>query len=86
MMGDAGSPENNHQPTPGMYLLAAQDIFTLLQAPEYSKLGLSISFYEIYCGKVFDLLNQRKQLAIRSDAKEKVNICGLVEKKVMNIH
>jgi kinesin family protein 2/24 len=40
---------------PGLYLLAAYDIITMLQS--YPELYLSVSFYEIYCGKLFDLLN-----------------------------
>jgi len=42
-----------------MYLLAANDIFNLLQNGEYQDLSVHIAFYEIYCGKLFDLLNDR---------------------------
>lgn len=45
-----------------------------------------ISFYEIYCGKLYDLLNDRQQLHAREDAKQNVNIVGLVEKRVINSH
>jgi kinesin family protein 2/24 len=38
-----------------------------------------ISFYEIYCGKLFDLLDNRKPLPCREDAKQIVNIVGLTE-------
>lgn len=44
---------------PGIYLLAAHDIFTLLEDGQMGGLTLHISFYEIYCGKLFDLLNGR---------------------------
>lgn len=40
---------------PGLYLLAANDIVQLLQS--YPEFELNVSFYEIYCGKLFDLLN-----------------------------
>ena len=40
---------------PGLYLLAAVDIINLLK--NYPELELHVSFYEIYCGKLFDLLN-----------------------------
>jgi hypothetical protein len=40
---------------PGLYLLAAFDIISLLK--NYPELELHVSFYEIYCGKLFDLLN-----------------------------
>ena len=42
---------------PGLYLLAAYDIIQYLNM--YSDLELYISFYEIYCGKLHDLLNDR---------------------------
>ena len=44
----------------GIYILAASEIFTLLHNGTYGDgLGLWISFYEIYCGQLFDLLNGR---------------------------
>ncbi len=72
--------------TKGMYQLALEDIFDLLETPQFQGLSLSISFYEIYCGKLFDLLNNRKKLVVRMDGKDKVNVIGITEKRVMNIH
>jgi kinesin family protein 2/24 len=40
---------------PGLYLLASYDIIGLLKS--YPELQLYVSFYEIYCGKLYDLLN-----------------------------
>ena len=39
--------------SPGVYLLAARDVFAL-NAGQYAKLGLTVnvSFFEIYAGKV----------------------------------
>jgi len=71
---------------PGLYLLAAYDICNLLS--NYPELCLSLSFYEIYCGKLFDLLNNREMVHCREDHKQKVNIVGLSEitvSKVENI-
>ena len=68
---------------PGLYLLAAQDIFKQLQNDGVD-LGVGISFYEIYCGKAYDLLNGREPCFIRVDAKENVNIVGLTEKLISN--
>jgi len=85
MMGDA-SPDNPNSMTPGLYLLAAQDIFALLEQPAYQHLGVYISFYEIYCSKLHDLLNDRQLLHAREDAKQNVNIVGLSEKRVANVH
>lgn len=51
----------------GMYTLAAYDIIELLDA--FEGLELYVSFYEIYCGKLFDLLNKRTQIECREDSK-----------------
>ena len=51
----------------GMYTLASYDIIELLEA--YEGLELYISFYEIYCGKLFDLLNKRTIVECREDNK-----------------
>jgi kinesin family member 2/24 len=61
----------------GMYTLAAYDIIDLLNA--YEGLDLFLSFYEIYCGKLYDLLNSRKHVECREDAKQRVNIVNLTE-------
>ena len=68
---------------PGLYLLASFDIINYLQ--QFPDLVLCISFYEIYCGKLYDLLNSRKDLICREDAKQKVNIVGLTEQPVQNV-
>ena len=73
MMGD----QQNHSQK-GLYLLAVEDIFNNL----HSNLRVVVSFYEIYCGKLFDLLNEREQLQLREDKNKDVNIIGLVEKQV----
>ncbi|CAK66804.1 unnamed protein product (macronuclear) [Paramecium tetraurelia] len=70
---------------PGMYILAANDIFQLLQQPEFQHLIVGVSFFEIYCGKLFDLLNQRGQIQIREDAKGNVNLINLMEKRVNSV-
>jgi kinesin family protein 2/24 len=66
---------------PGLYLLAAFDVIELLN--QYEDLELYLSFYEIYCGKLYDLLNQKTEVLCREDAKQKVNIVGLTETKVI---
>jgi kinesin family member 2/24 len=67
----------------GMYTLASYDIMELLNA--YEGLELSVCFYEIYCGKLHDLLNKRKQIECREDAKHRVQIVGIREAKVSSI-
>jgi len=71
--------------TPGIFLLASQDIFRLVSSKEYSHLGVFIAFYEIYCGKLFDLLNNRQILHARENAKSNVVIVGLQEHPVGNV-
>ena len=69
---------------PGLYLLAGYDIFSLLQ--NYNNLTIWVSFYEIYCGKLFDLLNERKVLTARENGKQNICIVGLTEKNVQNLN
>jgi len=57
------------------------DIFKYIKK-QHQGLQIWISFYEIYCGKLHDLLNDRQQLFVRECALKKVNIVGLIEKKV----
>ena len=50
-----------HQ-NPGLYALAARDIFRQLEVSQPRRhLFVWISFYEIYCGQLYDLLNRRKR-------------------------
>ncbi|PHT75647.1 hypothetical protein T459_19169 [Capsicum annuum] len=52
-----------------------------------SEPGLLIvfSFFEIYGGKLFDLLNDRKKLCMREDGKQQVCIVGLQECRVSDV-
>ncbi|XP_078265900.1 kinesin-like protein KIF24 [Rhinoraja longicauda] len=71
-----------HQ-NPGLYALAAEDIFVHLQTSESATaLFIWISFYEIYCGQLYDLLNGRKRLFAREDGNHEVQIVGLREIRV----
>lgn len=68
---------------PGLYMLAAYDVIQLLNS--YEDLELYLSFYEIYCGKLYDLLNNRENVQCREDAKQNVNLVGLTEKKIVDV-
>ncbi|NWV08190.1 KIF24 protein, partial [Ptilonorhynchus violaceus] len=71
---------------PGLYALAAKDIFRHLEAsPSRKDLFVLISFYEIYCGQLYDLLNGRKRLFAREDGKHIVQIVGLREVQVDSV-
>ena len=65
---------------PGLYLLAAHDIIECLN--QYQDLELHVSFYEIYCGKLYDLLNDRELIHAREDNKQEVKIMGLTSRQV----
>ncbi|NXG18939.1 KIF24 protein, partial [Grallaria varia] len=74
------------QQNPGLYALAAKDIFRHLEAaPPENNLFVWISFYEIYCGQLYDLLNGRKRLFAREDSKHVVQIVGLEEVQVESV-
>lgn len=73
--------ENN---APGLYLLAAQDLFEYRNS-YFPAIKLTVSFYEIYCNKLLDLLNDRNKLHVREDARQSVNIVGLVNKPVESV-
>lgn len=75
----------NETQIPGLYLFSAFDIFGLLCREEYQDLEIWISFYEIYCGKLFDLLNDRNSLTAREDGKSNIVIVGLTERQVLNL-
>jgi kinesin family protein 2/24 len=61
---------NKDTDTPGLYILCAYDIFSYLEQERYAGLEIWVSFYEIYCGKLFDLLNDKNILQPREDGKQ----------------
>ena len=48
-------------------------------------LALHVSFFEIYGGKVYDLLNGRAKLVIREDARSQMCVVGLKEFEVADV-
>ncbi len=75
--GQTGSGKTyTMQPLP---LRAAADIFEYLGFAEHAELSLWVSCFEIYGGKLFDLLNGRQGLVMREDGKGRVCIVGLKE-------
>uniref|UniRef100_A0A5B7BPC7 Kinesin-like protein n=1 Tax=Davidia involucrata TaxID=16924 RepID=A0A5B7BPC7_DAVIN len=82
--GQTGSGKTyTMQPLP---LKACQDIFTLMHHNYWNQgFQLFVSFFEIYGGKVFDLLNDRRKLCMREDGKQQVCIVGLQEYRVSDV-
>ncbi|KAM4576953.1 kinesin-like protein KIF2A isoform 7-T7 [Odontesthes bonariensis] len=74
----------NQDCSKGIYALAARDVFLMLKKPTYKKLDLQVyaTFFEIYSGKVFDLLNRKAKLRVLEDGKQQVQVVGLQEKDV----
>ena len=85
MLGNNHIKNDNGPQVPGLYLLSCIDLFNFLKKKEYSNLELWVSFYEIYCNKLFDLLNNKNILQAREDGKGNICIVGLVEKHTKNI-
>ncbi|KAM7379307.1 hypothetical protein PAMP_004871 [Pampus punctatissimus] len=79
MGGDfTGRQQNSSK---GIYALAAQDVFTYINHRRYASLDLSafVSFFEIYNGKVYDLLNKKAKLRVLEDDRQQVQVVGLEE-------
>jgi len=71
----------------GIYAFATMDVFKLLRSPKYKNLNLvvSCSYFEIYSGKVFDLLSGKSKLRVLEDGKQQVVVVGLTETKVESV-
>lgn len=83
--GQTGSGKTfTMQPLP---LRAAEDIVRLLRLPIYQgqKFRLWLSYFEIYGGKLFDLLGDRRKLCMREDGRQQVCIVGLQEFEVSDV-
>uniref|UniRef100_A0A672G9Q4 Kinesin-like protein n=1 Tax=Salarias fasciatus TaxID=181472 RepID=A0A672G9Q4_SALFA len=78
-----GSPPGR----PGLYALAVRDIFTHLSATRtHPSLQVFVSFFEIYCGQLYDLLDHRKRLFAREDGQKMVHISGLRHVRVDSVN
>ena len=85
MMGDAKSLRGEAGGSPGVYMLAAQDIFATIEARNLQDVEVLVSYYEIYGSKLHDLLGGRAELRALEDAGGVVNIVGLSEQPVANV-
>nr|1RY6_A Chain A, INTERNAL KINESIN [Plasmodium falciparum] len=73
-----GSQPYGQSDTPGIFQYAAGDIFTFLNIYDKDNTkGIFISFYEIYCGKLYDLLQKRKMVAALENGKKEVVVKDL---------
>ncbi|CAF3116137.1 unnamed protein product, partial [Rotaria socialis] len=84
MGGDLSSAKTDY--SHGIYAQIARGIFHRLLQPQYrTSLEIFITFYEIYCGKVFDLLNNKKRLRVFEDQNGFVQVCDQQEQQVKSI-
>ncbi|XP_076441077.1 kinesin-like protein KIF2A [Babylonia areolata] len=85
-MGGDFSTKGQQDCAKGIYCLAAKDVFRLLNS-KYKKLDLVVgaSFFEIYSGKVFDLLNNKVRLRVLEDHNQQVQVVGLREEPVTSV-
>ena len=83
MLGNNHIKNDKGPQVPGLYLLSCIDLFNFLR--QRPNLELWVSFYEIYCNKLFDLLNNKNILQAREDGKGNICIVGLLEKQTKNI-
>lgn len=79
-----GSQPYGQSNTPGIFQYAAHDIFDFLKAYDMeNRKGIFISFYEIYCGKLYDLLQNRKMVAALENGKKEVVVKDLKVLRVL---
>ncbi|XP_060608583.1 kinesin-like protein KIF2A isoform X3 [Ruditapes philippinarum] len=83
MGGEFSGGRGQQECAKGIYCLAARDVFKLLHT-KFKKLDLIVgsSFFEIYSGKVFDLLNKKQKLRVLEDHKSQVQVVGLKEETI----
>lgn len=71
----------------GIEAMVAEDIFYLLSKGVNTNLDntmVLVSFFEIYGGRIQDLLNKRNRLKVLEDGKGEVVVTGLLEFEANN--
>jgi hypothetical protein len=93
-MGSNPSAPAQVKSNAGLYVLAARDMFRLLDIKARAARGTAepprdfqvmVSCFEIYGGKLFDLLNERGVIRCLEDSKQQVQLPGLTEHKVNDV-
>ena len=71
----------------GIYALATRDVFQLLNSSKHSNkdLVVSCSYFEIYGGKVFDLLSGKSKLKVMEDGKQQVFSIEIVYNRINSL-
>ncbi|CAF0727101.1 unnamed protein product [Didymodactylos carnosus] len=69
----------------GIYAQTTRDIFQRYEKRFKQQIDIYCTFFEIYCGKVYDLLNNKKRLRVLEDQKGLVQICDRKEQHVKTV-
>lgn len=69
----------------GIYALTARDVFKQIHGKFKNQLEVYCTFFEIYCGKVYDLLNNKKKLRVLEDHKNLVQIVDIREQPLNSV-
>ncbi|RNA28578.1 kinesin KIF2A isoform X2 [Brachionus plicatilis] len=69
----------------GIYALTARDVFKQVNGKFKGQLEVYCTFFEIYCGKVYDLLNNKKKLRVLEDHKNQVQVVDLREQILSSV-
>jgi hypothetical protein len=96
MMGSNPSAPAQVKSNAGLYVLAARDIFRLLEIKSHTartarsseppqNFQVMVSCFEIYGGKLFDLLNDRGIIRCLEDSKQQVQLPGLTQHQVHSV-
>lgn len=64
----------------GLYTMTVEDIFSKKKPSQ----KIYVSFYEIYCSQLYDLLHDRCKLILREDGNGNVNVVGIMQVEVTN--
>ena len=73
----------------GLQRQSAHELFEIMEqraskSQDTGTMGLTFSFFEIYGGRVIDLLNNRSKLIIQEDGRGQIQVSGLAEREVGN--
>lgn len=69
----------------GVYALTARDVFKQINGKFKGSLDVFCTFFEIYCGKVYDLLNNKKKLRVLEDHKNQVQVVDIREQPLNSV-
>ncbi len=69
----------------GVYALTARDVFKQINGKFKGTLDVFCTFFEICCGKVYDLLNNKKKLRVLEDHKNQVQVVDIREQPLNSV-